>query len=52
MIFCDTGGQNTEAFDALAVFASQARAYGAPIVISDKAIDVELGAAHQFDFAP
>ena len=52
MIFCDTGGEGAEAYDALAVFASQARAHCVPVVIPDGAISVDLNAGHQFDFAP
>ena len=52
MIFCDTGGSSPAAYDTLAIFVSQARANGLPLVVPDQRIPPELSAAHQFDFAP
>jgi len=52
MIYCDTGGSSPAAHDALAVFVSQARAIGLPLVVSEQCSPTELSAAHQFDFAP
>ncbi len=52
MLFCETGGTEMSDFDTLAVFASQARAHGLPVVISERSIPPGLRAAHQFDAAP
>lgn len=52
MLFCETGGTEMSDFDTLVVFASQARAHGLPVVISEESIPSALRAAHQFDAAP
>lgn len=52
MIFCETGGADSTAFDTLAVFVSQARGCGLPAVISERSIPASLRAAHEFDVAP
>lgn len=52
MIFCETGGSDTAAYDTLAVYLSQLRAHVLPAVVSDKSVPDGLSAAHQFDLAP
>lgn len=49
MIFCETGGTESADFDSLVVFASQARAHGLPVVVSEQSIPAGIGMGHQFD---
>lgn len=51
MIFCETGGHDTTAFDNLVVFVSQLRGCGIPAVISAKSLPDDLRPSHQFDAA-
>ncbi len=51
MIFCETGGSDSAAYDALAVFLSQLRAHELPVVVAGKSMPEDLSAAHQFDLS-
>lgn len=52
MIFCESGSVSDGAIDNLAVFLSQARANGLPVVIAQESLPIDLKAATKYDFAP